>query len=134
MGISGRNMPSLDQALNFSKARVEKTPSDPYVVVSQGAVEVFKTETIEDSSDPVWKKVWKGQLDPSKPLTFTVFDEDTFTADDFIGKCNVPLRLTAEQEFLLEPSPPPAPTGKVSKSKKKKIGKNECALRLKIVM
>merc|ERR1711920_803668 len=79
---------------------------DPYVVCLIGDKELFRTDTKHNATDPVWNFKWDGRVDCRKgPLQFKVFDKDTFSSDDFIGKCSVPL-VTGLGDFCLEPLPP----------------------------
>merc|ERR1712066_509286 len=93
------NLPNLDMAFDISQLGMVSKPSDPYVVCSQGDKELFRTETVKDSANPEFNHKFSGTIDRRKgDLVFTVFDEDTFKADDFIGKCTVPIATTKKNE------------------------------------
>merc|ERR1712014_207955 len=86
------NLPNLDFAFDISQMGMVAKASDPYVICSQGDKELFTTEAVKDSENPEWNHKFSGNIDPRKgDLVFTVYDEDTYKADDYIGKCTVPI-------------------------------------------
>merc|ERR1711979_177827 len=44
-----------------------------------------------------------GNVDPRKELTFTVYDEDTFNQDDYLGTCTVPI-ASKDDDYTLNAS------------------------------
>merc|ERR1712050_435579 len=92
-------MGNLDMAFDISQLGMVSRPSDPYVICSQGDKELFRTETVKDSANPEFNHKFSGTIDRRKgDLVFTVFDEDTFKADDYIGRCTVPIATTKKNE------------------------------------
>merc|ERR1712061_307833 len=99
--ISGKNLPNLDLAFDISQLGMVSKPSDPYVICSQGDKELFRTETVKDSANPEWNHKFSATIDRRKgDPVFTVFDEDTFKADDYIGRCTVPIATTKKRGKL----------------------------------
>merc|ERR1712099_99490 len=99
--ISATNLANLDVAFDLSQLGMVAKASDPYVICSQKGKELFTTETVTDSANPEWNHKFSGNIDSSKgDLVFTVYDKDTFTADDFIGQCTVPVRTTKKNYSL----------------------------------
>merc|ERR1712056_62139 len=99
--ISGQNLPNLDFAFDISQLGVVAKASDPYVICSQGGKELFTTEAVKDTENPEWNHKFSGNIDPRKgDLVFTVYDKDTFTADDYIGRCTVPVATTKKNYSL----------------------------------
>nr|XP_009787765.1 PREDICTED: probable ADP-ribosylation factor GTPase-activating protein AGD11 [Nicotiana sylvestris]XP_016469369.1 PREDICTED: protein C2-DOMAIN ABA-RELATED 7-like [Nicotiana tabacum] len=66
--------------------------SDPYVVITMGGQKV-KTRVIKENINPVWNEELSLALyDPSLPITLTVYDKDTFTADDKMGDAKIDIK------------------------------------------
>ncbi|KAJ3357877.1 hypothetical protein GGF32_000826 [Allomyces javanicus] len=64
---------------------------DPFCVVSYGE-KVFRTRTLRHTLDPVWnEKVILPVTSHSMrfPLAFSVYDHDKFSANDYIGGCEI---------------------------------------------
>ncbi|KAI3682838.1 hypothetical protein L1987_83145 [Smallanthus sonchifolius] len=79
--IEGRNMPPLDQ--NGS--------SDPYVKLKLGH-QRFKTKVVKKCLNPSWCEEFSLKVEDLKEqLVVSVFDEDKFFSDDFIGSVKIPV-------------------------------------------
>jgi len=61
--------------------------SDPYCLCEAvGKVKSkFKTKTVNNKENPVWNQAAKMQLCRGDKLKFSIFDQDTGKADDFLG-------------------------------------------------
>lgn len=61
--------------------------SDPYCLCEAvGKVKSkFKTKTVSNKENPVWNQAAKMQLCRGDKLKFSIFDQDTGKADDFLG-------------------------------------------------
>eukprot|EP00416_Gambierdiscus_australes_P036752 CAMPEP_0171108468 /NCGR_PEP_ID=MMETSP0766_2-20121228/69008_1 /TAXON_ID=439317 /ORGANISM="Gambierdiscus australes, Strain CAWD 149" /LENGTH=171 /DNA_ID=CAMNT_0011570011 /DNA_START=62 /DNA_END=577 /DNA_ORIENTATION=+ len=148
--ISGTNMPMTDTVFDASKFDFKSmglvaAPADPFVVCMQGSQVLFKTKAITDAVNPVWNHKETRELDRSKgDLKFVVFDADEGdvletivkreSENDWIGEVTVPLRSVAQSFSLVPPTAPPPGAKSTKKAQKKKIGKDECSLKLKIVV
>lgn len=71
------------------------TQSDPYVVAELvGGQQRVRTRAIKNCADPVWDETL--MLNIRNPnvdiLRLCVWDADTFSQDDAIGQCDIPLR------------------------------------------
>lgn len=80
--------------------------SDPYVALrlkSQGDSQRKKTPTINNDLNPVWNAgPFLFRIDsPDEELVLEVYDEDTLTGDDFIGRMQIPLI-----RFIQQPNDP----------------------------
>uniref|UniRef100_A0A3Q7HP84 C2 domain-containing protein n=2 Tax=Solanum subgen. Lycopersicon TaxID=49274 RepID=A0A3Q7HP84_SOLLC len=52
-----------------------------------------KTRVIKENCNPVWNEELSLALyDPNLPITLTVYDKDTFTADDKMGDANIDIK------------------------------------------
>ena len=76
------------------------TESDPYVVVEiVGGQQRVRTRSIKNCADPVWDETL--MLNVRNPqvdiLRLCVWDADTFSSDDAIGQCDIPLREVLRQ-------------------------------------
>ncbi|XP_067937868.1 multiple C2 and transmembrane domain-containing protein 1-like [Watersipora subatra] len=61
--------------------------SDPYVKVRYKNKTVYKTRVISKSLNPIWNEKCSVTIDdPSQPILLLVYDRDTFTEDDFLGR------------------------------------------------
>ncbi|TMW90808.1 hypothetical protein EJD97_015183 [Solanum chilense] len=66
--------------------------SDPYVVITMGG-QKSKTRVIKENCNPVWNEELSLALyDSNLPITLTVYDKDTFTADDKMGDANIDIK------------------------------------------
>ncbi|XP_055832516.1 protein C2-DOMAIN ABA-RELATED 7-like [Solanum dulcamara] len=66
--------------------------SDPYVVITMGGQKA-KTRVIKENCNPVWNEELSLALyDPNLPITLTVYDKDTFTADDKMGNAKIDIK------------------------------------------
>ena len=65
---------------------------DPYVILKLEN-QTFKTKTAKNAGKkPVWNDTFYfNKLTDNKYIEFEVWDEDTFTPDDLIGKGSLPL-------------------------------------------
>ncbi len=81
--VEGKNMPKMDVLSH----------SDPYVILQIGG-ERKKSNVIQNNANPRWNQQF--YFDVRNPendfLELEVWDKDTFTADDRIGRTSVPLR------------------------------------------
>merc|ERR1712187_657587 len=95
-----------------------------------------KTETVKDSANPEWNHKFAGNIDPKKGnLTFTVYDEDTFKQDDYIGTCTVPIASKEEDHTLNASDKVQTKTGGATASKKKRKATSEMStLKIKVVV
>jgi hypothetical protein len=66
--------------------------SDPYVLTYLDGEQQSRTETIDDTGDPVWNQALTIDVygAPSE-LTFKIWDDDSFRADSEIGGSKIPL-------------------------------------------
>ncbi|KAK4741659.1 hypothetical protein SAY87_025247 [Trapa incisa] len=70
----------------------DSTSSDPYVVVTMGD-QKLKTRTIKNNCNPEWNEhLTLAVIDPNFPILLTVYDKDTFTADDKMGEADIDIR------------------------------------------
>lgn len=74
---------------------------DPYCILSIGKQKTQTEVVTKGGCHPVWPKSdglveleWAGERD----LLVTVMDKDTFTADDFVGQCQLRLHALAKLE------------------------------------
>ncbi|XP_028786966.1 protein C2-DOMAIN ABA-RELATED 4-like [Neltuma alba] len=66
--------------------------SDPYVVVRMGR-QRLKTRVIKKDVNPEWNEdLTLSVTDPSRPITITVYDHDTFSKDDKMGEAEFEIR------------------------------------------
>mmetsp|Transcript_48467 Transcript_48467/g.109089 ORF Transcript_48467/g.109089 Transcript_48467/m.109089 type:complete len:135 (+) Transcript_48467:88-492(+) len=63
--------------------------TDAYVRCTMGGKQVFRTKTINNKECPVWDEKHRFEWDGINDLIFSVWDSDTFTADDWIGQYKV---------------------------------------------
>merc|ERR1712187_10948 len=133
--ISGKNLPNLDMEFEITQLGMVQKPSDPYVICTQGGKELFKTPTVKNSADPEWNHQFAGTVDPTKgDLVFTVYDQDTFKQDDYIGTCTVPIRSKEDDYTLNASSLVKAKTGGQAASKRKRKATSELStLKIKVV-
>jgi len=75
--------------------------SDPYCLCeSIGKVKSkFKTKTVKNKENPVWNQAAKMQLGQGDKLKFSIFDQDTGKADDFLGYIDMPFEKIYPQGF-----------------------------------
>ena len=80
--IEAKNIPNLDVI----------GKSDPYCMVQMSSSQqFFRTKTVDNTSKPVWNEEFKLPVSRSASdvLVIVVKDEDTVSADDPIGKCQI---------------------------------------------
>merc|ERR1712217_112458 len=121
------------------KLRTVQAPADPFVVVVHNSKVLFRTKTLKDDLNPVWNHTETCEVDPSGgDLCFIVFDDDEGEAnwifgkdneDDYIGKCNVPLKTQTKEHTLAAPKP----SGK-NKLIVDHVGKKQTKLKVQIQM
>merc|ERR1711920_542759 len=136
--ISGKNLPNNDVAFDITQLGIVAKPSDPYVICSQGGKEVFRTAAVKDSANPEWNHKFSGGVDRWKDMTFTVYDEDTFKEDDYLGTCTVPV-ASKDNEYTLNASDKVehrklGGMDKAASKKKSKLQKEESTLKIKVVV
>ncbi|KAI7724983.1 hypothetical protein M8C21_009126 [Ambrosia artemisiifolia] len=79
--IEARNVPAMDQ--NGS--------SDPYVKLKLGN-QRFKTKVVKKCLNPSWCEEFSFKVEDLKEqLVVSVFDEDKFFSDDFVGSVKIPV-------------------------------------------
>jgi len=103
--LRAENLPHKDKRWGY------EGPSDPYVVVffrhtADGAdLGLAVSATITDEPNPAWLDVFEfSQYQPraGQYLHFKVYDDDTFTADDFIGEATVAADELAQRRTPLQ--------------------------------
>merc|ERR1712050_309121 len=107
----------------------------PYVICTQGGKELFKTPTVNNSADPEWNHKFAGTVNPTKgDFVFTVYDQDTFKQDDYIGTRTVPI-ASKEADYTLNASTlVKAKSGGQAASKRKTKATSEVStLKIKVV-
>jgi len=63
--------------------------SDPYVLIKYGSQKDLKTKTISNTLEPAWNEDFSFKIQPSTSLRFLIYDEDTFTAHEFLGEYEI---------------------------------------------
>ncbi|OWM86171.1 protein C2-DOMAIN ABA-RELATED 4-like [Punica granatum] len=117
----------MDHVLGILKVRVKRgtnlvvrdaLSSDPYVTVSQGNLKV-KTRVVKKDCNPVWNdELTLSVTDKNLPLLVTVYDKDTFTADDKMGEAEIDIRPYLECiEMCLENLPSPTTIKRIQPGK-----------------
>lgn len=92
-------------ATDVPVARFEIGGSDPYVCMEVDE-EVKKTKVVNRSKDPVFKEMFRFDLDGAqKSLNLVLFDHDVGTEDDLLGAYPVPLSDFADQKEHKESYP-----------------------------
>eukprot|EP00928_Gymnodinium_smaydae_P046552 TRINITY_DN31012_c0_g1_i1.p1 TRINITY_DN31012_c0_g1~~TRINITY_DN31012_c0_g1_i1.p1 ORF type:complete len:437 (-),score=89.43 TRINITY_DN31012_c0_g1_i1:58-1368(-) len=107
----GKQLPAGDVSLT------RKGSSDPYCLLSFDGCQTYRTATIKETLDPVWNEAYSFKVGPFLPLgllsflgesvaddrsasgggargernvlRFDVYDEDDYSADDFLGSCSL---------------------------------------------
>ncbi|XP_078431469.1 protein C2-DOMAIN ABA-RELATED 9-like isoform X2 [Wolffia australiana] len=75
--------------------------SDPYVVLTSGCKRV-KTKVINSNLNPVWnEELTLCVVDPRRPIKLEVFDKDTFSRDDPMGKGEIDIQPLIEAGMFL---------------------------------
>ncbi|KAL3654495.1 Protein C2-DOMAIN ABA-RELATED 7 [Castilleja foliolosa] len=70
--------------------------SDPYCVLCCGTQKV-KTRVVRGNCNPVWDEELTIYIkDLNIPITLSVYDKDTFTVDDNMGKANIDIKPLIE--------------------------------------
>ena len=86
--------------------------SDPYLKIQNfGGKDDFKTATIEDSINPIYYEsiaMWMqyNEIHLAPPLVIDIYDYDTFSSDDFIGRA---LAYLDEFDYEEDPETPGKP-------------------------
>ena len=74
--------------------------SDPYVVFTPGGGSVHKTHTVSKTVEPVWNEELSVSERLGKllraPACFEVYDEDQFSKDDLLGRCELDLEAVLD--------------------------------------
>ncbi|KAJ3057271.1 hypothetical protein HK097_009930 [Rhizophlyctis rosea] len=109
---AARTEPEPDRALLYIKIiraqglqACDWTTSDPYVILSNGGNELYRTRVIDRTLDPVWNETFEIGLPESLPdnqsfLDLIVMDKDTIGSDDLCGQGNIFLRDSLFEDFL----------------------------------
>ncbi|CAJ1357139.1 unnamed protein product [Effrenium voratum] len=82
--------------------------SDPYVVAELiGGRQQMRTKSIKNCADPVWDEtLMLNVFNPRRDvLRLRVWDADTFTEDDHIGQCDIPLCQIVKRGSGSQPPP-----------------------------
>ena len=88
---------TLTKATNLPKMDLFGS-CDAYVKIYVGA-ESWKSRTVKNSYNPVWNQVTTFDVPPLVDvLEVELFDWDLISADDFVGGCEVPLRLALDDD------------------------------------
>lgn len=84
--------------------------SDPYVVAELGKQQ-FKTKRIKNSANPTWNEtLFLNVKDPETDVVrLSVWDEDGFTSDDFIGDCRIKIGDVVQQQLRDGAATSPSP-------------------------
>ncbi|KAL6539183.1 Protein C2-DOMAIN ABA-RELATED 7 [Orobanche gracilis] len=70
--------------------------SDPYCVLSCGTQKV-KTRVVRGNCNPIWNEELTIYIkDLNVPITLSVYDKDTFTGDDSMGKAKIDIKPLVE--------------------------------------
>ncbi|XP_042419708.1 GTPase activating protein 1-like [Zingiber officinale] len=70
--------------------------SDPYVIVKMGK-QKLKTRVVRRNTNPVWnEELTLSVEDPNLPVRLEVFDKDTFSLDDPMGRAEFDIRMLVE--------------------------------------
>ncbi|XP_042431249.1 GTPase activating protein 1-like [Zingiber officinale] len=70
--------------------------SDPYVIVKMGK-QKLKTRVVRRNTNPVWNEELTLSIeDPNLPVRLEVFDKDTFSLDDPMGRAEFDIRMLVE--------------------------------------
>ncbi|KAL6539058.1 Protein C2-DOMAIN ABA-RELATED 7 [Orobanche minor] len=70
--------------------------SDPYCVLSCGTQKV-KTRVVRGNCNPIWNEELTIYIkDLNVPITLSVYDKDTFTGDDSMGKAKIDIKPLIE--------------------------------------
>ncbi|KAL6573790.1 Protein C2-DOMAIN ABA-RELATED 7 [Orobanche hederae] len=70
--------------------------SDPYCVLSCGTQKV-KTRVVRGNCNPIWNEELTIYIkDLNIPITLSVYDKDTFTGDDSMGKAKIDIKPLIE--------------------------------------
>ncbi|XP_057777504.1 protein C2-DOMAIN ABA-RELATED 5-like [Salvia miltiorrhiza] len=84
----------VERGINLA-VRDTKT-SDPYVVVDCASQKV-KTRVEKDNCNPVWNEELTIFIkDINAPITLSVYDHDTFTKDDSMGRAEIDIKRFVE--------------------------------------
>ncbi|GAB2296960.1 hypothetical protein Dimus_031064 [Dionaea muscipula] len=80
------------RGINLAVRDAVSVTSDPYVVVSVGC-QKLKTRVIKNDCNPYWNdELTLTITDPSLPIKLTVYDKDTLTDDDKMGRAEFDIR------------------------------------------
>lgn len=61
---------------------------------------MYKTKIVPKSLNPVWEQTFALPIeDPRLPVTFRVYDHDTFSDDDFMGKASLDINQLEEDRY-----------------------------------
>ncbi|KAL5708457.1 Protein C2-DOMAIN ABA-RELATED 5 [Ranunculus cassubicifolius] len=70
--------------------------SDPYVVIKMGR-QRLKTSVMYNNVNPEWnEELTLSVVDPNLPVKLTVYDKDTFSADDKMGEAEFEIKSFME--------------------------------------
>lgn len=74
--------------------------SDPYVVAELGH-QRFQTKRIKNNANPTWNEsLFLNVKDPKTDVVrLSIWDEDGFTSDDFIGECSIKIADVVQQQL-----------------------------------
>ena len=82
LNLSGRGLAAMDYHVGSGRS------SDPYLILKQSGNILVRTEAVQRSVDPEWKRLHL-HLQPDLPIEVEVWDWDHMTQDDLIGTATV---------------------------------------------
>lgn len=89
---------NIEKAIGLSK-QDRKGSSDAYITLafSKYGKPMYSTRVVVDDLNPIWNEsagilINKEYIKASESLSIELWDSDRFTADDLVGKCEVPIQ------------------------------------------
>lgn len=98
-GVLSVNIVEAKSLVNKDKVLLGTGKSDPYAkirILVDGTAHTFRTDTVANNLDPVWKLMIDMPVDNPESLddvNVELWDEDVGTKDDFLGRCTIPLTV-----------------------------------------
>ena len=91
-------METLSGLVNTDFSILGRDKSDPYVelfMMADGSRHSFHTRTIKNNLNPKWETMYDLPIDDPNSISdlkLEVWDDDSVTSTDSLGKCTVPLQ------------------------------------------